>query len=56
MDINLDVVQVPADRHRAYPGRPWYPPVYRVSDLVDQQVLDRLELRAGGDPGRLDPG
>ena len=56
MDINLDVVQVPADRHIAYPGRPWNPPVYRVGDLVDQQVLDRLELRAGGDPGLLDPG
>jgi len=35
VDINLDMVQVPApDRHIAYPGRPWNPPVYRVGDLV----------------------
>src|ERR1700761_2256405 len=51
LDSNLDVVQVPADRERAYPGRPSDPPVYRVSDLVDALVLDREDLRADGDPG-----
>jgi hypothetical protein len=56
LDADLDVVQVPADRDRAYPGRLSYPPVYRVGDLVDAQLLDRQELRAGRDPGRLDPG
>ena len=56
MDIHLDLVQVPADRHCAYPRRPWYPPVYHVGDLVDPQVLDRLEFRAGRDPGFPDPG
>jgi len=56
LDTNPDVVQVPADRYRGYPGRPWYPPVYRVSDLVDAQVLDRHDLRPGRDPGLPGPG
>jgi hypothetical protein len=38
-----------------YPGRPCHPPVYRVSDLVDAQVLDRHDLRPGGDPASPAP-
>jgi hypothetical protein len=55
-NINLDVVQVPRDRQIAYPGRPRDPPVYRVGDIVDPQVLDRFKFRAGGDRGLPDPG
>ena len=35
LDINPDVVQVPADRHRGYPGRPSYPPAHHLTDLLD---------------------
>ena len=56
VDFNPDVIQIPPGRHGGYPGRPWYPPVYRVSDLVDAQSLDRQELRPDREPGRLDPG
>ena len=47
LDINPDGPLVPADPYLGYPGRPWYPRVYRVSDLVDAQILNRHDLRAG---------
>ena len=56
LDINLDPVQVPADRHRGYSGRPSYPPAHHLNDLLDAQRLDRHDLRAGGDRRLLDPG
>ena len=56
LDINPDVVQVPADRHRGYPGRPSYPPAHHLTDLLDTQRLDRQDLRTGGDPGLPGPG
>src|SRR6185312_5410239 len=56
LDLNPDMIQAGPDRDRGYPGRPWYPPVYRLSDLVDAQVLGRHDLRPGGDPGLPGPG
>jgi hypothetical protein len=56
LDINPDVVQVPADRHRGYPGRPSYPPAHHLTDLLDTQRLDRQDLRTGGGPGLPGPG
>jgi hypothetical protein len=38
-DTNPNVVLVVADRYRGYPARPWYQPVYRVTDLVDAQHI-----------------
>src|SRR5712691_8479793 len=45
LDINPDGPLVPADPYRGYPGRPSYPLVYSVSDLVDAQILNRHDLR-----------
>src|SRR5580693_1040254 len=56
VDLDPDVVQVPEDRDRGYPGRPSYPPAYHVVDLLDAQLLDGQDLRSGGDPGLLRPG
>src|SRR5437764_702029 len=56
LDINPDVVQVPADPYRGYPGRQWYPSVYRLRDLFDAQILNRHELRTGCNLGLPDPG
>ncbi len=35
INIDPDVVQVPADRHRQCPGRLSYPPAYQITDLLD---------------------
>jgi hypothetical protein len=56
LDINPDVVRFLPERYRGYPGRPWYPPVYRVNDLVDLLILEREDLRPAGDLGLFDPG
>jgi hypothetical protein len=44
MNINPDLVQVPADRHRGDPGRLSYPPAYQLTDLLDAQLLDGQDL------------
>src|ERR1700722_10042089 len=56
LDINPDGPLVPADPYLGYPGRPRDRLVYRVSDLVDVQILNRHDLRPGGDLGLPDPG
>jgi len=45
----MEGIQVSADRHCGYPGRPSCPPAYHLTDLLDPQRLDRHDLRTGGD-------